>query len=259
MKTDLDEPRTLLFMSVDVVGSTAYKEQIEKTDGGPAWLGAFEKFFREFPLVLMGRMALCFDDAETVPQIALWRIAGDEMVFVAKTESAGESLALFESLHQAFIAYHEKLSGDYGLGLKGCCWAVDLPRHNIAIEIPELASGGDGTDGAYIEYLGPDVDLGFRIAKHVRGREIMISLQLANTLASASDLKDLVFRFSGSAVLKGVNFGRPYPLISASFESEGDQPNTASGPRYAVDSGTIKLSPAEIIEMALQFAQVESD
>ena len=53
MNTDLDEPRTLLFMSVDVVGSTAYKEQIEKTEGGPVWLGAFERFFREFPLVLM--------------------------------------------------------------------------------------------------------------------------------------------------------------------------------------------------------------
>lgn len=241
-------------MSVDVVGSTAYKEQIEKAEGGPAWLGAFERFFREFPLVLMGRVALCFDDAETVPQIALWRIAGDEMVFVARTGSILESLAIFQSLHQAFVVYHEKLEEGYGLGLKGCCWAVDLPNHNIAIEIPELAAGGDGTDGAYVEYLGPDVDLGFRIAKHVRGGEIMISLQLANELASAVETRGLVFGFLGSAVLKGVNFGRPYPLITARFEGDEVHPDRAADRKYSVESGTIKLSPPEIIDMARQFS-----
>lgn len=246
----------MIFMSVDVVGSTAYKDQIEETEGSPAWLGAFERFFREFPLVLMGRIALCFADAESVPQIALWRIAGDEMVFVARTGTNTETLAIFKSLYQAFVAYHDKLAGEYGLGLKGCCWAVDLPSHNIAIEIPELAAGGGGTDGAYVEYLGPDVDLGFRISKHVRGGEIMISLQLANELAGVSEAQGLVFGFLGSAVLKGVNFGRPYPLISARFDQ--DALKTAGptvGARYSIDSGTIKLTPDEIRDMARQFAE----
>ena len=259
MTSSLDQPRTLVFMSVDVVGSTAYKEQIEKIEGGAAWLGPFQRFFREFPLVLMGRVALCFDESASVPQISLWRIAGDEMVFVAEPESGQETLALFEALYQAFLYYHEKLSTDCGLGLKGCCWSVDFPHHNIAIEIPEIASRGDGNGEAYVEYLGPDVDLGFRIAKHVRGGEVMVSLKLAETLANSGDPHGIVFRFAGSSVLKGVNFGRPYPLISACFEDGADNFTLASSRRYSIDSGSIRLSPEEIIDLALQFYKARKD
>ena len=153
----------------------------------PAWLDPFRKFFWEFPLILMGRVALCFDDATSIPEISLWRIAGDEMVFVARPESEQETLFLFESLYQAFRHYHAKLSTDYGLGLKACCWSADFPQKNIAIGIPEIASRGDGSEDAYTEYLGPDVDLGFRIAKHVHGGEAIASLKLAETLARAND------------------------------------------------------------------------
>ena len=181
--------------------------------------------------MLMGRMALGYSDAPSVPQIALWRIAGDEMVFVAEFDPAEETLTLVESFYQAFITYHQRFSSDYGLGLKGCCWAVDLPQRNIAIEIPELGAGGDGVHGAYVEYLGPDVDLGFRIAKHVRSGEVMVSLQLAKMLARASLQREqgVRFGFVGSAALKGVNFDRPYPLISVTFQNEVDRSSGNAG------------------------------
>ena len=255
MTSSLDQPRTLMFMSVDVVNSTAFKERMEHTETGPAWLDPFRKFFREFPLILMGRVALCFDDATSIPEISLWRIAGDEMVFVARPESEQETLFLFESLYQAFRHYHAKLSTDYGLGLKACCWSADFPQKNIAIGIPEIASRGDGSEDAYTEYLGPDVDLGFRIAKHVHGGEAIASLQLAETLARANDRRGVEFRFAGSAVLKGVNYGKPYPLITAGFSDrvQGDAP--ISGHQYSVDSGSIGLSFEEVIALAASFNQ----
>jgi hypothetical protein len=68
-----------------------------------------------------------------------------------------------------------------------------------------------------------------------------------------------VFRFAGSSVLKGVNFGRPYPLISACFEAGADNSTLASSRRYSIDSGSIRLSPEEIIDLALQFYKARKD
>lgn len=252
MKDLIDEPRTVLFMSVDIVNSTAFKESAEQGDGGHAWLGLFERFFREFPLVLMGKVALCLADETTVPEISLWRIAGDEMVFVAKPDSDQEVLSLYQALYQAFAQYHEKLDREYGLGLKACCWSADLPRRNISVRIPELASRGEGTEGAYVEYLGPDVDLGFRIAKHVHAGEAIVSMKLAESLAKADDPRGISFRFAGSAVLKGVNSGRPYPLITADFSSAADGHAADLDRQYSVTSGSIRLSPKEVVEMAGQ-------
>ena len=250
MKDASDEYRTLLFMSVDVVNSTAFKEGADQDGSGHIWLNLFEQFFREFPLVLMGKVALCLDEGASVPEISLWRIAGDEMVFVAKPESNQEALFLFQTLHQAFMHYHEKLKNEHGLGLKACCWSADFPQRNISVRIPEIASRGDDIEESYVEYLGPDVDLGFRIAKHVHGGEAIICMKLAESLATASDLRGISFRFAGSAVLKGVNLGIPYPLITADFTNAADDHSADSGRQYSVTSGSIRLSPQEIVEMA---------
>jgi class 3 adenylate cyclase len=252
MKDALDEPRTLLFMAVDILNSTAFKESAEQGGSGHRWLGLFERFFKEFPLVLMGRVALCLDDQVTVPQISLWRVAGDEMVFVARPESDQETLYLFQALHQALTHYHEKLRKEHGLGLKACCWSAGFPQRNISVRIPELASRGDDVEGAYVEYLGPDVDLGFRIAKHAHGGEAMVSLKLAESLAKASDPRGISFRFAGSAVLKGVNAGRPYPLITATFARGEEDPPDDARRAYSTTSGSIRLSPQEVVEMARQ-------
>ncbi|NCF28846.1 MAG: hypothetical protein GWP69_15795 [Gammaproteobacteria bacterium] len=255
IKDTLDESRTLLFMSVDIVNSTAFKESADQVGSGHIWLGLFEEFFRKFPLVLMGKVALCLDEKARVPEISLWRIAGDEMVFIAKPESDQQTLFLFQALHQTFTYYHEKLKKEHGLGLKACCWSADFPQRNISVRVPEIASRGDGIEEAYVEYLGPDVDLGFRIAKHVHGGEAIVSMKLAESLAKASDLRGISFRFAGSAVLKGVNLGTPYPLITANFTNAADDHSADSGRQYSVTSGSIGLSPQEVVEMAQQSEQ----
>jgi len=244
-------------MSVDIVNSTAFKDSVEQGGGGHAWLDLFERFFREFPLVLMGKVALCTTDQSTVPVISLWRIAGDEMVFVANPESDHEMLSVYQALYQAFAQYHEKLKKEHGLGLKACCWSADLPQRNISVRIPELASRGEGVEGAYVEYLGPDIDLGFRIAKHVHAGETIVSMKLAESLAKADDPRGISFRFAGSAVLKGVNSGRPYPLVTAGFVNAADDNPADSGRQYSVTSGSIKLSPKEVVEIAGQLESID--
>lgn len=250
MTQALEEPQTLLFMSVDVVNSTAFKERTQQEESRPTWLGPFERFFREFPLVMMGRVALCLGDEASVPEISLWRIAGDEMVFVARTESNQDTLYLFQALYQAFTSYHQRLQKEHDLGLKACCWSADFPGQNISIPVPEIASRGNAAEEAYIEYLGPDVDLGFRIAKHVHGGEAILSVKAAESLARAGDPRGITFRFAGSAVLKGVNKGRPYPLITAEFNDVSDADNGDFDRQYSASSGSILLSAQEVLDIA---------
>ena len=51
MTSSLDQPRTLMFMLVDVVNSTAFKERMEQTETGPACLaGPVPEVFLGIPI-----------------------------------------------------------------------------------------------------------------------------------------------------------------------------------------------------------------
>ena len=65
----------------------------------------------------------------------------------------------------------------------------------------------------YIDYLGPDVDLGFRLVAQAGKGLVLLSLGLAEALAALPERRGLQFHYVGQKVLKGVFVGRPYPLI----------------------------------------------
>ena len=52
--------KTILFMSVDIADSTSFKESAHGLDDDPLWLEAFETFFKEIPLILIGQIATAF-------------------------------------------------------------------------------------------------------------------------------------------------------------------------------------------------------
>ena len=55
-----DHSGVALFMSLDIAGSTAFKAQAHGEGESPEWLEAFETFFREVPLIMMGQIAAAF-------------------------------------------------------------------------------------------------------------------------------------------------------------------------------------------------------
>jgi len=214
----LNEPKTVMFMSVDLARSTAFKEtQQSIVDGRPGWLTPFEAFFEEFPLVLMGQIAAAFLESDEVPNVSVWRVSGDDIIFLAEPRTAEEAFGLVEAFYRTVVAYDAKLFQQWPLRLKGCYWAARFPGRNIEIEIPEMATAGRQGGGAYYEYLGPDVDAGFRIASHAEPGHMIMSLNLAVALARLPDQRGLQFHNIGKSVLKGVFCGRPYPLILTTF------------------------------------------
>ena len=65
----------------------------------------------------------------------------------------------------------------------------------------------------YVDYLGPDVDLGFRLISQADRGQVILSMNLAEALASLPERRGMQFHYVDRKVLKGVFAGRPYPLI----------------------------------------------
>lgn len=199
-----------LFLSVDLVGSTQFKTRFTGEEGA-GWLTTFQTFFTNFPIMLAGQVGFEFlDDEGSTPAVDVWKVMGDEMIFVAEPKSAEELASLLRALFNTIRLYEQKNFAQLPLRLKGAAWVAEFPERNIEVEIPELSSG-DG--GRHLDYIGPDIDLGFRIAKFSRPSSVVLSLDLLDILLAADNRDTLALHLVGREILKGVMFGRPYPIV----------------------------------------------
>jgi hypothetical protein len=76
----------------------------------------------------------------------------------------------------------------------------------------------ESDQGLYTDYLGPEVDAGFRISQKSENGNVILSMELAELLASLAENRGIRFHYTGKEILKGVFGGQPYPLILISFE-----------------------------------------
>jgi class 3 adenylate cyclase len=80
---------------------------------------------------------------------------------------------------------------------------ASLIGKNRAIRIPELDANGS----QYFEYVGPEVDIGFRLGKHAPAGRVIVPYELPILLEDYG----LKFEQIGEASLQGVAVN-PYPL-----------------------------------------------
>ncbi len=211
------DAKTLMFLSADIVEATKFKESVESPDEIPAWLVAFETFFRELPLVFMRQVAQSFADVEDLPNVSVWKVFGDELIFCAEPRTGDQALRITEAFYRSLVSYGPRFFERWPLRLRGCCWAARFPGPNMEIKIPEMPGADDAGNNAYADYLGPDVDLGFRLAHQAGPGQFIISLNLAEALAALPERREIRFHNVDRAVLKGVFHGRPYPLIMITY------------------------------------------
>ena len=206
-----DKSSVAMFMSADLSGSTAFKSEAQADSKGPAWVGAFEEFFREVPLIMMGQIAAAFMSEDEIPECSVWKVIGDEIVFLAHPKSAREAQLLTNAFYNTVINYDNKIFERWPLRVRGCCWAAQISKRNRQIEIPEMM--GSDSSQTYVDYLGPDVDAGFRLAGFVGRGHLIVSSNLVQLLAGLEQSEGIQFHYIGRKVLKGVYKGRPYPLF----------------------------------------------
>jgi len=197
-----------LFLSVDMVGSTEFKARFTG-QGSEGWLGIFQTFFTSFPLMAAGQIGIEFLEDDATPAIDVWKVMGDEVVFVAQPGGPEELTSILLALLRTMQMYEERHFQQLPLRLKGTAWLADFDGHNIEIEIPELSSG----TGAHLDYIGPDIDLGFRISKFAKPGSLVISLDVLEVVLGARNAGKAALYLMGKEPLKGVMFGRPYPIV----------------------------------------------
>lgn len=226
--------RLRLFLSVDLAGSTAFKAGSGAVAAGstsphPLWISVIRRFYEGFPATLekyYGRRQIAhgFSQEET-SQPKFWKTIGDEIIFCCRVMNSIHLSICVASFLDALKEYGEILSSSkHPLDTKGTAWVAGFPAVNVtATQVrlstidflqEEFEQDADDNPSKY-DFLGPEIDSGFRVSAHSSPERCAISIQLAWLLArqSGSFWPVDAFHYSGRHSLKGVINGRPYPVF----------------------------------------------
>lgn len=213
----------LLFFSFDIVNSVQYK-----TISNVGWA----TFIHKILFMIRQKVRSRIKDAE------VWRILGDEVVFVVKIRDNEALFEYIEKIYEILIQYcelveneefdsimdtnsyemQEILKAKNVISLQASAWIAivadkeknDLSNNYNLDNIFEVIE--DNPDNKFFEFMGADIDAGFRISKFTRARRLVLSFELACLLAAqrtyAERMHIITYR-----VLKGIWNGTLYPII----------------------------------------------
>jgi hypothetical protein len=225
---------TRLFLSADIAGSTAYKQKKQLEGELATWPAVFVKFFLGLPghfraeLDAVGReVATKYAAFTPAPEPVMWKAIGDELVFWQEVRSELQVAVSVLAWKRAFIRYREGLKGE-PLDVKGAAWTASFPYPNRELAVPRHLSAAMDPgepittnennlarpDDFILDFIGPNIDVGFRIASRSTPRKMQVSLEVADVLASVEQyLPEYKLFYGGTEELKGVHRGRPYPTF----------------------------------------------
>ena len=261
------EPKQILFLSADLVGSTALKQKRRKTSSlgchhpdTQEWASVIQFFFSGFndcfdknwsgrEEYLRGFMKEATIDSRMGPKPILWKMIGDELVyrkFVGHRDQVKETIDIWiKSIQQLYTLFIEKL-GNAEISIKCTAWIGEFPIQN-KILIGSQLSGQPGNlkdsglarlvalqdfeskpvgNGLEIDFIGPAIDIGFRLTKKATPRKFVLSIDtlylyvLSEVAGEPTDprqrirpVREKQIFFGGAEALPGVLGGLPYPLF----------------------------------------------
>lgn len=217
-----------MFLSFDLAGSTKFKEEYP-------WLWA--DFFTSYHDAFIQYVQ------QTNSQVRLWKLLGDEVLAYRRVERAQE---IFDGLQmtQEILEAHTFIKTAKDKCLQKISKRLKIPMsldeiaeiidNRVACKVtmwiaacsPE-AEGGENIlynrrisdEWQMLDFLGHDIDEGFRIAKYARRGRILVSPLLAwlawqgARKTGAKQSAEDSFRIVSYTTLKGVWEERKYPLV----------------------------------------------
>jgi hypothetical protein len=236
---DAPDYRLRIFLSVDLAGSTAFKNgagsRHEERDPFPIWVTSIRHFYREFPLLMRQHFrtrTVDQVDSQTLgPCPVVWKSIGDELLFCTRLNSHEHLACCVDAFLHALNEYGKKLDSDgKQMDVKGAGWVAAFPAPNVTVTSVELPSNVDylaedlenkaDLEPSSYDFLGKDIDSGFRVARHASSDRFVASVELAWLLSEAhrNRFVGCTFGYHGRHILKGVLRDRPYPIISLDTE-----------------------------------------
>ena len=206
-----DESCVRLFLSVDLVGSTAFKNSFEadvhKGAGPRPWVNVFEHFYKRFTSVFdkkLGDSDLS-QRADLKPKLV--KTLGDELLLVVEVLCAQDAALVVNHFAKGLVEYTKTSLKDHpALLLKGTAWLAGFPLNNHRVPLVDEGGGPPRDD-----YIGPSMDTGFRIAKFATPSKLVVAVDLAVVLLTRDPAPKLYL--DGTQSLRGVLGGRPYPIF----------------------------------------------
>lgn len=239
-------PKLRLFLSADVVGSTAYKQR----DGadGSNWFTMVSSFYSQASATLRSQWQwfesnLAEDDrAEMLGQAPeLWKTIGDEVLFAKEVKSPSQAVMALHVWIETLKGLRKVLQKfDPALDVKSTAWIADFPIRNREIVLgaasdteddldwlndQQLQECASGKSNLICDYIGPSIDTGFRLSATATSRQLAVSIELAHMLSyeecqprdkymiGPAEIAPLQFRYDGRQELKGVLNGASYPQL----------------------------------------------
>lgn len=194
-------PRLYLFLSVDIIDSTAKKYN---TKSPIDWYSVFTDFYVSFPDEFKIHMEAEYNYRGglqySTDKLVVWKHAGDEILFYVEITQEDEIpciVSAFKKTLEDWYTPAEKLD------VKGCIWTGQVPFIDRRIQTTE--------DSNY-DFIGPSIDCGFRLGKYASKNEIAISVEIAALLNGTSWLQSSLF-YLKSENLKGVLGTKKYPIF----------------------------------------------
>lgn len=255
----------MLFLSADIVGSTALKQSagLAATGSDPAifgpkpelpnpgirpllegeiWFSVIQGFYikatQEFSRFFNSRRAFLrsndLRDKKFGETPILWKTIGDEILFRKRIDDhaqIGNTIVCWIAAMSEVRTFLR--SKNPRLDIKCTAWLAEFPVQNKLIIGPsgnhaaELDSDDMQTVGDFIgqyesnfaqfpdtriDFVGPAIDVGFRLTALATSRKFIISLDVARFLAEL-DIADLKIFYDGRTYLKGVANGVEYPVF----------------------------------------------
>ena len=213
-----------LFLSVDLVGSTAFKqanqrafksdEKANEGSGVEPWFSPIAQFYKEIERLFAREWQLYTDGLAsrigwpTGPAPELWKSAGDELLYVKSMGDHREAVACIMCWMRTIGEYRVELKKKYPtLDLKCTAWIAGFPITNTEVVFAKRVGTeyfSDDADPLYInldllhryhdnpsdhtltkDYIGPSIDAGFRLCELSSARKFVVSVDLALMIVHA--------------------------------------------------------------------------
>lgn len=204
MKISPIEPVVVLFFSADCIGSTQLKHESRYSAKSSIdnWAPDIVYFYQNFR------------EKMNAKGIQFWKYNGDEILFFVTLKSWAE--ARDYTIHfQELVKEQNKQKTK--IKVKGTAWTAGFPVDNVILQ---------SKDSDSIDFIGPDIDLGFRIATLARKDRIAVSPDLASEIIPLVAVGEkMQWFYYGRKMLKGVpeSDGVPVAFISGGDSSLLDE------------------------------------
>lgn len=216
------------------------------------WLPFFFDFFEDFPTYFRRNTSARFLEKNNVKEVSVetWKTLGDELLFHTSLKDSRQASILLKAFTKTIEDYNifiQESSQDSNLSLKGTAWVSGFPVSNAIIRA-----------GDQIDFIGPGIDLGFRLTKHSSETKMVISIGLALLVLKDAG-NELEFGYDSRTQLKGITNGKGYPVIYIRVNSPKENDSESKLIQKIHQDDLLKFVEFYYSENSLSYPFIEGD